>query len=597
MTFRIIPELQFATAADAHQNLLNFANVERSRSLIRPLMALLMSYFLYTLTSLEIAEIWLIAILLIEGIGFWLCLRVNIGNFRYGALVYAYAVLSSLLWVASVVPLWYSEDLVHRVGAVMCLLSIAFFSTISAFYSRRLLLLMVLPPLAALCYLIISYLAEYASPIVALMAGLATLGSCAIIVMNGFILNASDRKLRCANKVLARVAETARLASEAKSSFLANMSHEIRTPLNGILGIAQAMTLGRLAPEQRDLLTVIKESGDTLLAVVNDILDLAKIEAGMVSLETLAFDLSDLLASIILPFEPLANSKGVGISFKISEGVSGVYIGDPTRLRQILYNMISNAIKFTQVGQITLAAAQEDGKLRLSVSDTGIGIAADRLEALFQPFTQADATTTRRFGGTGLGLSICSQLAALMEGEIDVQSTLGQGTVFTLTLPSVQAGAPDLMPVAEAFSGRDPRAGIEGQVGNALAPRILAAEDNGVNQLVLRTLLTHSGIEPVIVSDGVEALAAFEGSTWDAILMDIQMPIMNGIQATQRIREIEGVTGQSRTPIIALTANALSHQVAEYLSLGFDGHVAKPFEVAALLAAIDMALSQVTETK
>ncbi len=365
-------------------------------------------------------------------------------------------------------------------------------------------------------------------------------------------------------------------ANAAKSAFLATMSHEIRTPLNGVLGMAQAMAAGELSDEQRGRLDVVRQSGEALLTILNDILDLSKIEAGKLELETLDFDLGEVVRSVHAPFSAIADDKGVALRLDI-EPATGLYRGDPTRLRQILYNLTSNALKFTAAGEVALTARLEPQGLELRVADTGIGIAADRLAALFESFTQADAATSRKFGGTGLGLSICRRLAELMGGTIRAESVLGEGATFIVTLPLPRIGE-------AAAEAPPPESPAEPQALGAL--RVLAAEDNAVNRLVLRTLLEQIGIEPEVVDDGVKAVAAWEGQSWDLILMDVQMPEMDGPSATRAIREREAATGRPRTPIIALTANAMSHQIAEYLAAGMDGHVSKPIEAARLFEAI-----------
>nr|QQZ49157.1 response regulator [Phenylobacterium glaciei] len=258
-------------------------------------------------------------------------------------------------------------------------------------------------------------------------------------------------------------------------------------------------------------------------------------------------------------------------------------MGDSTRVRQILYNLVSNALKFTEQGEVRVCVARTDDGLRLSVADTGIGIPPERLASLFQKFEQADASTTRRYGGTGLGLAICRELAQLMGGAIRAESAPGGGTTFTVTLPLTKSAAQHVLPapdpgVVEA---------MEMEVG---ALRVLAAEDNKVNQLVLKTLLHQIGVDPVIVENGKLAVEAWAREAWDVILMDVQMPEMDGPTAAAIIRTREAAEGRARTPIIALTANAMAHQVAEYAEAGMDGFVAKPIEVGRLFAALQAVL-------
>jgi signal transduction histidine kinase/ActR/RegA family two-component response regulator len=378
----------------------------------------------------------------------------------------------------------------------------------------------------------------------------------------------------------------AEAANNAKSQFLATISHEIRTPLNGVLGMAQIMGLSELDPVQKGRLNIIRRSGEVLLSILNDVLDLSKIEAGKLTIETIDFNLGEVLRATTHAYGPLAAEKGLIFSQDL-DTIDGVYRGDPTRVRQILTNLISNALKFTEVGEIQVSAHFAAETLYLSVKDTGIGIPPEKLSKLFGKFTQADETTTRRFGGTGLGLSICRDLAGLMGGKIDVESQEGKGSTFTASIPLVRIG--DVEP-AESEDAELPEAFGAGV-------RVLAAEDNQTNQLVLRTLLEMVGYEVSIAGDGAEAVSLWEAEDWDVILMDVQMPVMDGPTATRAIRGREAVTGRRRTPIIALTANTMAHQVEGYRADGMDGHVAKPIDAESLFQAIIDATSTVATSK
>lgn len=381
--------------------------------------------------------------------------------------------------------------------------------------------------------------------------------------------------------IAARVAAEA--ADAAKSAFLATVSHEIRTPLNGILGMSQAMAQDELSARQRERLRILHQSSESLLAIVDDVLDLAKINAGRLELSPVEFELERLVAGVQDAFSSVAHARGLGLKATVEAQAKGVYLGDPGRLRQILSNLVANALKFTVEGAIDLSVSRPGEDLVFAVADTGIGIPQARQAALFEPFAQADSSTAQRYGGTGLGLSICRDLAHLMGGEITLLSTEGEGSVFTVTLPLplICAGA--------AATALQPPAPVP-EAPQAL--RVLAAEDNAVNRVVLSTLLTQFGIEPFIVEDGEEALAAWREQEWDVILMDAQMPRMGGLEATRLIRAAEAASNRRRTPIIALTANALSHQAEEYAVGGMDDVVPKPIQVSRLLEAIQSVLSQ-----
>jgi len=395
----------------------------------------------------------------------------------------------------------------------------------------------------------------------------------------GALQNVTARKL--AEQALVRAKDQAEAANLAKSTFLATMSHEIRTPLNGVLGMAQIMAADDLSDSQRERLQIIRKSGEALLAILNDVLDLSTIEAARLELQEAPFDISDLARGAHAAFSGLAAQKGLAFDLTIEDAARGSYLGDSTRVRQILYNLVSNGLKFTERGEVKVSIGASPAGLILTVVDTGIGIAPERLGRLFQRFEQADASVTRKFGGTGLGLAICRELAQLMGGAVAVESRDGEGSTFTATLP--------LKRVAEAAPARAQAS----ESAEALPPlRVLAAEDNAINQLVLRTMLQQAGIEPTIVADGIQAMEAWGQAEWDLILMDIQMPEMDGLSATRAIRRQEAETGRRRTPIIALTANAMAHQVSEYAANGMDAFVAKPIEVGRLFAAMEAALAE-----
>jgi signal transduction histidine kinase/ActR/RegA family two-component response regulator len=417
-------------------------------------------------------------------------------------------------------------------------------------------------------------------------------------------LDARERDLNKTLEELVEARDAANAANVLKSQFLANMSHEIRTPLNGVLAMADVMAMDRLPAAQRGRLEVIRQSGGLLLTVINDVLDISKIEAGKLTLVEEDFDLETVAATARASYGVMAESRGLAFSVEIDESARGLWRGDPNRIRQILGNLLSNAVKFTLTGSVSARfLADPLGGLILTVHDTGVGVPAGKLPLLFEKFTQADSTATRRFGGTGLGLSICRELTQMMGGEIHARSREGEGSLFEVRLPlarGVAAAAPlatrapttvaqvsDDMDDGAAETSPDP--------GDGRALRILAAEDNATNQQVLSAVMGSLGLEVDIVGDGAAAVAAWTDGAYDMILMDIQMPVMDGIAAAREIRAQEALTRRPRTPIVALTANALSHQVSDYLAAGMDDHVAKPIEIAKLYETICTVMSRAEE--
>jgi signal transduction histidine kinase len=498
-----------------------------------------------------------------------------------------FRVLSSALWAFGALALIARGDAAERMLA-FALLAVSMVNVLMRYYHSRVVFLMGVAP-----HMLVLSLIAWGLTVKALASGslITAVTPFAVVVMFGVLFWACRAQLAESWMALAKATadaregeRVAREASLAKSNFLATMGHELRTPLNGMLGMAQAMTAGGpLNDEQRSQLKVIRRSGESLSAVLNDLLDLSKIEAGELDLEVTEFDLEHLARGVIAIFSHQAEKKGLLFNFSIEDGAKGRYRGDSARVRQVLYNLFSNAVKFTHEGAIAFTVSRIGGAIVFRVDDTGVGIEPESLDRLFDSFFQADASNTRRYAGAGLGLTICHELMVLMGGEIVAESAPGEGSTFTVTLPLARIADVQPMPLA-----------IVPQPMQAVDPgvlRVLAAEDNDVNQLVLKTLLSQAGINPTLVADGAMALDAWEREPWDIILMDIQMPRMDGVQATREIRRREVETGRPRTPILAVTANAMVHQVAAYEAAGMDGVVSKPIELARLFGAMDAALT------
>lgn len=370
-------------------------------------------------------------------------------------------------------------------------------------------------------------------------------------------------------------------ANTTKSLFLASMSHEIRTPMNGVLGMATLLNDGTLTAEQRGRVETIQSSGETLLSLLNDILDLSKIEAGHLELEIIDFELPRVIEQVRGLWEPQVVAKGLSFNCEYDQHALSPVRIDPTRVKQIIFNFISNAQKFTESGEITLRVSQravsgDRIETSFEVHDTGIGIDAEKQQHLFESFKQADSSITRRYGGTGLGLAISKNLAEAMGGKIGIDSTPGSGSCFWFTTicpkGDVRNTGDATLPENNAAAGGD------------RTLRILIAEDNKVNQTVIRAILERAGHQSDTVGNGLEAVAAVMRAPYDVVLMDVQMPEMDGMTATRRIRDIE--TDAARIPIIALTANAMKGDRELYLESGMNDYVSKPIDPVALFAAM-----------
>jgi signal transduction histidine kinase/ActR/RegA family two-component response regulator len=405
---------------------------------------------------------------------------------------------------------------------------------------------------------------------------LATVAVCPIAILVYVIAGGISNKRGA--MALEAAKNEAIVANQTKTAFLAMMSHELRTPMNGVLGMAHALKLTGLDQRQTAHVDLLLQSGEGLMTILSDILDISKIEAGRLEFEAVAIDLPALCDLTIELWSNAASAKNVELVCEIDPATPSWVMGDPTRLRQIMTNLVSNALKFTTHGRVRVAlrplpdAPEGAVRLELSVSDTGIGLSEAQQARLFQPFTQAEASTTRRYGGTGLGLNICRRLATMMDGDITVESREGEGSTFrvTVTLPLASA------PLADDAAEADP-------IG-VTDVRVLIVEDNAVNRAVAGAILGATGAVVETANDGLDALEMLRIIPFDVVLMDIHMPRMDGVEALRAIRA--GEAGDRDVPVIALTADAMSGEAQRLMALGFDAVQPKPIQPAELIAAI-----------
>ena len=432
-----------------------------------------------------------------------------------------------------------------------------------------------------------------------------TLACLAAIVEDEMRLHLATQTLREREFSLAKARGEAQRANQAKDVFLANMSHEIRTPLNGVIGLASSLAATGLDARQREMVELINVSGETLERLLSDVLDLTKIQAGKFDLQLETFDLNASIETAGFVVRSRAEEKGLDFAIRYGPTAHGLFIGDAIRIRQIVSNLAANAVKFTEHGTVEIVVDVDEppsqalpATIRIEVRDSGIGFNQEVAGRLFGRFEQADGSISRTFGGTGLGLSICRALAEAMGGEINAESTLGEGATFRVALPlrrSVPVETLDREAGQASDTPHQPEAVFQGFDTEGRAIRILLAEDHPLNQRTFALILEALGVDLTIADDGQAAIDAFKAGRFDFVLMDMQMPAVDGLAATREIRAYEARVGASRTPIAMLSANAMQGHIEQSLAAGCDFHLAKPIRPDALTRGIERAMAMTND--
>jgi signal transduction histidine kinase/ActR/RegA family two-component response regulator len=530
----------------------------------------------FSMTGPVFASVWLASYILLQAVELRVLRRGDADpelaptrGYCWTAVVFVVA--NNLLFGAFAVRQAFDGHPLGQVAAALLIAGAIVNGVIVSAGSRHLTWASIAPQILGFSALSLSTMAAHASPLLTVqIAGASLLFILAAI--------AASHQLAIKLQAAADAQQAAEQANVAKSAFLANMSHEIRTPLNGVVAMADLLARSPLSPADLEMVGIIRSSGETLTTLLSDILDMARIEAGEVTLEDAPYHLGDAVRAACALYRMRADEKGVRLTANIQPETDRLVTGDATRVRQVLNNLISNAVKFTAIGQVQVSIRlRPEGSIRLKVTDTGIGFDAGQGEDIFARFHQADGSITRRFGGTGLGLTICRDLVTLMGGTMSFTSHPGLGSEFWADLPFHPAPAAGAGEVEED-------APVEDAIERGL--RILVADDHPVNLKVAGLILAQLGAELVLVENGVEALAAFGVQTFDLVFMDMQMPVMDGLAAIREMRRLENEEGVPRTPIVVLSANAMPEHVSAARDAGADDHLAKPVRSDAMMSAV-----------
>ena len=566
---------------------------------IRLPISIVVSGFLFVFIDPLAGWIWLGAVLTIEVIAWHVRRRLIMGDLRF-RIPHLFAIcFVSIAWVVLALVLWGGKGEVPRFATIVTLFSVAIYGVVGGYKSAPVLLALLPPPLISLFAILASFAWTTLELGAAVLTTLATLSACGLVAFTGWALHKSDQGLEKANADLRALthrltilADRERGASRAKDAFLANLSHEIRTPLNGIIGLVSTLKTDTLGARDQQSVHVIRQSGEMLERLVSDVLDSAAIEAGILQLRPSAFDPSAVAKSAFVLMEAEARAKGLSLTLQVSPDVPALLIGDDVRIQQVILNLLSNAIKFTDSGGVTLDVRADErtdvggtSRLTICVTDTGRGLDMRSHEKLFERFERGQRFEDKAATGLGLGLAITRTIVGAMGGEIRVSSEAHSGSRFEIVLPLLVV--PSTSPILESSVADNDALGTASWPISPKQPlRILLVEDHPINRLVVMTILETIGAEIETCVDGQEAVDAAKRAKFDAILMDLLLPVMDGFEATRAIRRHEAANGNSPVPIVMLTASALPTQVELAMQAGCDAHLAKPVTPARLLEAL-----------